>query len=99
MMLVACEGGQRLAGVSDSTFVETMADLRRLHSQPWLDTTARAAARDSILQSRGLTPEDLERASRALAGDPDRALEIWAEIDRRVQGDTPVDPALEQPRR
>ena len=86
--LSACEGGQRLAGVSDSTFVRTMAELRVLHTRAWPDSAAKAAALDSILQRRGLTPEQLERAARSLADDPERAVEIWREIDRYVRGDT-----------
>ena len=88
MALSACEGGQRLAGVSDTTFVRTMAELRVAHSRAWPDSAAKAAALDSILQSRGLTPEQLEAAARALAQDPERAVEIWRAIHRHIQGDT-----------
>ena len=95
--LSACEGGQRLAGVSDSTFVRTMAELRAVHGKAWPDSAAKASALDSILQSRGLTPEQLERAARSLAGDPERAVEIWREIDRHVRGDT-LAPASGEPR-
>ena len=88
MALAACEGGESLAGVSDSTFVQTMAELRIVHGRAEIDSAARAAALDSILQRRGLTPEQLEQAARALAEDPERALELWRAIDRRVRGDT-----------
>jgi hypothetical protein len=96
MALSACEGGQRLAGVSDSTFVRTMAELRVVHTKVWPDSAAKAAALDSILQSRGLTPEQLEQASRELAEDPERAVEIWRAIDRHIRGDT-LGPAEGQP--
>lgn len=88
MTLSACEGGEGLAGVSDSTFVQTMAELRIVHGRAEIDSAARAAALDSILQRRGLTPEQLEQAARSLAEDPERALELWRAIDRRVRGDT-----------
>ena len=84
----ACDGGQRLSGISDSTFVRVMAELRTIQGQPWTDSTRKAAAIDSVLQSRGLTPEELEEAARGLADDPERAVEIWRSIDRHVRGDT-----------
>ena len=93
MTLAACEGGESLAGVSDSTFVQTMAELRIVHGRAEIDSAARAAALDSILQRRGLTPEQLEQAARALAEDPERALELWRAIDRLVRGDTLPEPA------
>jgi hypothetical protein len=84
----ACDGGQRLSGINDSTFVRVMAELRTIQEQPWSDSTRRAAAIDSVLQSRGLTPEALETAARAMADDPERAVAIWRSIDRHVRGDT-----------
>lgn len=86
-LAAACDG-QRLAGISDTTFVRVMADLRAIQEQPWADSARKAAALDSVLQSRGLTPEQLERAARSLADDPERAVELWREIGRRVRGDT-----------
>jgi hypothetical protein len=39
-----------------------------------------AQARDSILQSRGLTQEQLAAVAAALAQDPNRALRIWSRV-------------------
>ena len=88
LALTACDGGQRLSGINDSTFVRVMAELRTIQGQPWSDSAQRAAALDSVLQSRGLTPVALETAARAMADDPERAVAIWRSIDRHVRGDT-----------
>lgn len=76
-----------MPGVSDSAFVATMAELRRAEgSTP--DTVALAAARRRILQQRGLTVEQMDRAARALANDPKRASDLFAEIDKRASNVT-----------
>ena len=77
-----CHRGEIVAGVSDSTFVRTMAALRRVNSDAALDSAARASARAAVLQREGLTPDQLERAASALADDPERAGALFAAIDR-----------------
>ena len=80
--MVACRQGEIVAGISDSTFVATMTALTRINEEAVGDSASRAAARDSVLQSRGLTRADLERAARALEDDPARAAELWIRIGR-----------------
>jgi hypothetical protein len=82
--MMGCRQGEIVAGVTDSTFVATMTALSRLNADSSLDSTRRAAARDSLLQSRDLTPVMLERAARALGDDPDRALALWQRIAREA---------------
>ncbi|HEX8851456.1 MAG TPA: hypothetical protein VF761_18150 [Gemmatimonadaceae bacterium] len=72
-----------MPGVSDSAFVATMADLRRLEGTP-SDSMAMSAARRRVLQQRGLTGDQLERAARALAADPERATAVFEAIQRRA---------------
>ena len=62
-----------------------MARLHVVQADATLDSAARAAARDSVLQEQGLSRERLEAAARALADDPDRALAVWRAIEQRVQ--------------
>ena len=88
MALGACARGESSTGVSDSTFVATMAELRKIQEDPALDSAARDSARTRVLQSRGLTASTLEQAARALAKNPARAAEVVQEIDRQVRGDT-----------
>lgn len=81
--VVACGGGELVPGVREATFVATMAELRRAEGTT-LDSAARAVARRRILQQRGLTVDELERAARALAADPPRAIAVWQEIERQA---------------
>jgi hypothetical protein len=80
----SCRRSQLTAGVSDSTFVAVMADLKRVQEATGLDSAGRAARRDSILQSRGLTPAELETVARELADNPTRAQTVWTAIQRRA---------------
>jgi len=77
-----------VAGVTDSTFVATMTALTRINADSSLDSARRVVARDSLLQSRDLTAAKLERAARALANDPDRAMALWQRIakERPAEG-------------
>ena len=79
-----CRRPQLATGVSDSAFVAVMADLKRVQDAPGMDSAQRAARRDSILQSRGLTPAELEASARHLAENPSRAQSVWQAIQRRV---------------
>ena len=81
--LAGCRQRDIVPGVSDSLFVATMADLRRLQV-PVGDSAVLASRRRQVLQQRGLTSEQLERAGQALATDPDRAVALFQAIDRRV---------------
>lgn len=77
-----CQGRDIVPGVSDSTFVQTMAALRRVASDSMLGDSARAHRRDSVLRQHGVTAPQLERAARALADDPDRAESLFQAVNR-----------------
>ena len=81
----ACRSETIVEGVSDSTFVATLAALRRVQNEAGLDSVGRTALRDSILQSRGLTAAALERAARMLAEHPARAQRIWLAVERQTR--------------
>ncbi len=78
--VIACRQRDIVAGVSDSTFVATMSALTRINRNEALDSAGRIAARDSLLQGRDLSTDDIERAARALEDDPERALALWQRI-------------------
>jgi hypothetical protein len=88
MPATACQRSQRSSGVSDSTFVATLAELKRVSDAPGMDSAQRAARRDSILQRRGLTSAHLEQAARDLAQNPARAQAAWQAIERRATDTT-----------
>ncbi len=74
--VLACGSGEIVDGVTDSAFVAALADLQRIRADPRLDSAARDDARDSVLQGRGLTVEQMDRAALALADDPRRARDL-----------------------
>jgi hypothetical protein len=84
ILVAACRRGEIVAGVSDSSFVAAMADLRQLAREPGFDSTARARARQGVLQSRGLTLEQLDRAAAQLAREPERAADLWRAIEQKA---------------
>ena len=83
-----CRRTDLATGISDSTYVAVMAELKRVHDTPGMDPAQRAARRDSILQSRGLTPAQLEEAARHLAQNPARAQTVWQAVERRASDTT-----------
>ncbi len=87
--LLACGPGGMAGGMSDSTFVSVMSALRKVNGAEGLDSARRAAARDSVLQSRDLTADDIERTGRALGDDPDRSVAVWQQIMKQ----SPFEPA------
>jgi hypothetical protein len=80
--VTACERSSLSNGVSDTKFVAVMAELKRVRDMPGLDSGRRASKRDSILQSQGLTPAQLEAAARRLAQNPTRAQTVWQALER-----------------
>ena len=80
---------------ADSSFVATMVELRKLDRGVPTDSLARA----EVLRRRGFTRDSLERVSRALAEDPERAALVYSEIDRRAGGTSPVTPQAPPPAR
>jgi hypothetical protein len=82
--VAGCRRSEIIPGVTDSQFVATLADLRRIDATVQLDSASRAAARTRILQQRGLTVERLDSAARALAGDPERASAIFRAVEQRA---------------
>ena len=79
-----CRRPRDLNGIPETKFVAVMADLKRVRDTPGLDSSRRALQRDSILQSRGLTPAQLDKAARQLAQNPARAQTVWQAIERRA---------------
>ena len=80
--MVGCARGDIVPGVSDSAFVATMADLRRI--DPVSDSATKARMRSRILQQRGLTVEQMDQAAKALARDPKRLSADFEAIDKRA---------------
>jgi hypothetical protein len=82
--VLACEQREIVDGVCDSTFVATLADLQRVRANPLLDSAARDSARRAVLQGRGLTAAQMDRAALALADHPERARELLQAVRVRL---------------
>ena len=85
LVLASSGCGRGISDVDDSTFVAVMARLHAIERDALLDSAGKVEARRGALQERGLSPEQLERAARALADDPDRAIRVWNRIDSATQ--------------
>jgi hypothetical protein len=81
---VGCRREPIFTGMSDSTFVRAMVQLRRLPIGMAGDTIPRARQRDSILATLGVTAADVESTAVRLARDPERAAAIWRIIESTV---------------
>jgi len=86
--LAGCKSSAEPTAANDSLFVNTMAELRRIRTDPALDSAARDSAREASLRSHGVSVEELEAMARELAQDPERALDDWREIERQAVRDT-----------
>jgi len=80
----ACRQRELAAGVSDSTFVRTMAELQHVGENRALDSAAAAAARARVLRAHGVTAAKLEEAAHRLASDPERAANLLQAIEQRA---------------
>ena len=87
-LAAACTGAMGEPGVSDSTFVRTMAKLNAIDRDSVLDSAGRANAKQQLLQEEGLTSEALIEAAGRLADDPKRARDVFLAIDRRTDSMT-----------
>lgn len=75
-----CNSDPVFREMSDSTYIRTMVALRKLPIGS-ADSLARARQRDSILQTFGVTPAELEAIAIRLSEDPARAAVIFRAIE------------------
>ena len=90
--IAGCKSSAEPASPDDSVFVRTMGELRRIRTDPALDSAARDSAREATLRAHGVSAAELEAMARELASDPGRALEEWREIERITTHDTTRSP-------
>src|SRR5919108_920050 len=84
LIALGCSRPATQPEVGDSTFVAVMSELRRIETDTSLDSTMRDSMRKVTLRQRNLTPAALERAARALADEPERAVAVWRSIERHL---------------
>ncbi len=91
---LGCQSRTSSAGISDSTFVAVMADLRRVAT----DSASHAAERDSILRHYHVNEPLLDAKARELAKHPDHAIELLHAIDRKIYARPAIPPHPVPPR-
>lgn len=88
VLATACTRDPIFREMSDSTYIKTMVELRKLPIGI-ADTTSRARQRDSILRVMGVTAVELETIAIRLSADPARAAVIVRAIENPAPGPPP----------
>ena len=83
LLIVSCRGRRGASGVSDSTYVATMRELRGVALDTMLDSAGRSTARERILARHHVTAASMQMAARALARNPDHAINVWRQISEQ----------------
>jgi hypothetical protein len=68
-------------GMPDTTFVNTLGELRRIETDTSLDVTMKDSSRRMVLRRHKVTSAQLEHAARVLAESPARASDLWRQIE------------------
>jgi hypothetical protein len=88
--LVACARGPAELGMSDSTYVQVLAELRQVGDQAGVAPALRATRRDAVFRKHKVSPQAIEAASAALAAEPQRAAELWRKVDEKAAALPPL---------
>jgi hypothetical protein len=83
-VVAGCAGRDADLGMSDSTYVNAMSDLKAVADDPKLSEPLRRQRRDAIFRKYALGAEQFEKASDALSGKPEHAMRLWRAIDSRA---------------
>ena len=82
--LAACRSKKADLGMSDSAFVQVMAELKVVADEPQIAAEVRAQRRDAVLRKRGVTAAQLESLTPALTAHARHARELWSAIDLKA---------------
>jgi hypothetical protein len=83
LLVASCRGRTASGGVNDSTYVATMRELRQVALDTMLDSASRDTARERILARHHVTAVSMQTAARALARNPDHAIDVWRQISEQ----------------
>ena len=86
---VGCRSDPIFREMSDSTYIRTMVELRKLPIGT-IDSVTRARQADSILRAFGVTAEELETIASRLSEDPTRAAAIFRAIENPPTSSPPL---------
>lgn len=80
----ACKPAPADLGMSDSAYVQVMAELRVVADQPNVDKGLRAQRRAAVFRKHGVDAARLERIAAELEREPQRAADLWRRIDDKA---------------
>ena len=83
--LTACRSRTADLGMSDSAFVQVMAELKHVADEPAVENDVRAQRRDAVLRKRGVSAARIENLAGELTAHPQHAKRLWAEIEKKTQ--------------
>jgi hypothetical protein len=83
--LAACRSRTADLGMSDSAFVQVMAELKHVADEPAVEADVRAQRREAVLRKRGVSAAQIEGLADELTSHPQHAKRLWAEIEKRTQ--------------
>jgi hypothetical protein len=79
-----CRSADASLGMTDTTYVNTLSELKAVADDPALSDAVRTQRRDAVFRKYNVRAEQLEVAARALANKPDHAMRLWRAIDTRA---------------
>lgn len=82
--LAGCRQRNADLGMSDSTFVQIMGELKFVADQPDVTNEVRAQRRDAVLRKHAVSADKLEKLGSTLTAHPQHARRLWAAIEQKA---------------
>src|SRR5688572_28818157 len=89
LLQAGCSSGGASADITDEQFIEAVTALRQAGRAAGDDQASFENARAEILQSQGVTRDQLEQYVRAHASDLDHLARVWERISERTTAVAP----------
>ena len=84
VLLSGCRGRKADLGMSDSTFVQIMGDLKVVADVPGISDAVRAQRREAVLRKHAVTAAQMEALDATLSSHPNHAKLLWSAIETRA---------------
>jgi hypothetical protein len=82
--LGACRSRKADLGMSDSAFVQVMAELKAVADDASITEVVRGQRRDAVLRKRGVSAAQIEGLAPTLTAHARHARDLWAAIDMKA---------------
>ncbi len=84
VLMAGCRSRKADLGMSDSTFVQIMGDLKIVADAPEVSDAVRAQRREAVLRKHSVTAAQIEKLDATLASHPNHAKLLWSAIETRA---------------